>query len=388
MLLAIAILLIPLLLCICVPFRYLVNQEWPRLRRALYFPIAGQARWEHRTQRVRLLRRFGGVELKLRTADERDVHCVWIEYRGDLEGVGLGGEDTSPCETPVALCLHANAMVLDDMIDWAQFYLSRGVSVMLVTFWGYPDPNDPDDLDEQPAGLPPELQDNLSGGVDATLLGSGVEGEVVRCPSEQTMYHDAEAALRYIHEVKRVATDRTLAHGLSIGGGVAASLGVQHPGLRVTFDQTFASLHEVSVHVGAGLYDQLILPRAPRRCHMVARCLQPVILRLAAFVLVRMLFKTGRRTKYLCEQDRMDNLRKASTIKGDVFAIWSEHDEMMPPSIATRLLRARYGRSASADLLHNRLLCIPGGHCAFFGDLPEHANKYTAYLHTCGFLTR
>jgi len=388
MLLAIAILLIPLLLCICVPFRYLVNQEWPRLRRALYFPIAGQARWEHRTQRIRLLRRFGGVELKLRTTDERDVHCVWIEYRGDLEGGGLGGEDTSPCETPVALCLHANAMVLDDMIDWAQFYLSRGVSVMLVTFWGYPDPNDPDDLDEQPAGLPPELQDNLSGGVDATLLGSGVEGEVVRCPSEQTMYHDAEAALRYIHEVKRVATDRTLAHGLSIGGGVAASLGVQHPGLRVTFDQTFASLHEVSVHVGAGLYDQLILPRAPRRCHMVARCLQPVILRLAAFVLVRMLFKTGRRTKYLCEQDRMDNLRKASTIKGDVFAIWSEHDEMMPPSIATRLLRARYGRSASADLLHNRLLCIPGGHCAFFGDLPEHANKYTAYLHTCGFLTR
>jgi len=388
MLLAIAILLIPLLLCICVPFRYLVNQEWPRLRRALYFPIAGQARWEHRTQRIRLLRRFGGVELKLRTADERDVHCVWIEYRGDLEGGGGGGEDTSPCETPVALCLHANAMVLDDMIDWAQFYLSRGVSVMLVTFWGYPDPNDPDDLDEQPAGLAPELQDSLAGGVDATLLGSGVEGEVVRCPSEQTMYHDAEAALRYIHEVKRVATDRTLAHGLSIGGGVAASLGVQHPGLRVTFDQTFASLHEVSVHVGAGLYDQLILPRAPRRCHMVARCLQPVILRLAAFVLVRMLFKTGRRTKYLCEQDRMDNLRKASTIKGDVFAIWSEHDEMMPPSIATRLLRARYGRSASADLLHNRLLCIPGGHCAFFGDLPEHANKYTAYLHACGFLTR
>ena len=401
MLLTIAILLIPLLLCICVPFRYLVNQEWPRLRRALYFPIAGQARWEHRTQRVRLLRRFGGVELKLRTADERDVHCVWIEYRGDLEGGGGGGEDTSPCETPVALCLHANAMVLDDMIDWAQFYLSRGVSVMLVTFWGYPDPNDPDDLDEQPAGLAPELQDSLAGGVDATLLGSGVEGEVVRCPSEQTMYHDAEAALRYIHEVKRVATDRTLAHGLSIGGGVAASLGVQHPGLRVTFDQTFASLHEVSVHVGAGLYDQLILPRAPRRCHMVtalsrtsarsqpsspqqalgvnvgarvtasalisaagrrtpprfwsccpshrlgreregerrerdpppslpplvlqvARCLQPVILRLAAFVLVRMLFKTGRRTKYLCEQDRMDNLRKASTIKGDVFAIWSE----------------------------------------------------------------
>ena len=29
------------------------DQEWPRLRRALYFPIAGQQRWEHATQRQR-----------------------------------------------------------------------------------------------------------------------------------------------------------------------------------------------------------------------------------------------------------------------------------------------------------------------------------------------
>ena len=51
-----------------------------------------------------------------------------------------------------------------------------------------------------------------------------------------------------------------LAHGLSIGGACAASLGVQHTGLRVTFDQAFASLAEVSLHVGRGLYDQLLVP--------------------------------------------------------------------------------------------------------------------------------
>jgi len=263
-------------------------------------------------------------------------------------------------------------MVLDDMIDWAQFYLTRGVSVMLVTFWGYPDP---DEADDEPQASP-----------DSKLLGQ--EAPAVRCPSEESMYHDAEAALRWMFEARQISIDRTLAHGLSIGGGVAASLGVQHPGLRVTFDQTFASLSEVSVHVGAGLYEQLLLPRAPRRCHALVRCCRPLVLRLAAFVLLRMLFKTGQQSASIGQQDRMDNVSKAAAIKADVYAIFAEHDEMMPPSISRRLLAARYGRKASAEMMHSRLLCVPGGHCTFFGDVPELAHKYTQYLYSCGFLER
>ena len=104
----------------------------------------------------------------------------------------------------------------------------------------------------------------------------------------------------------------------------------------MTLDQTFASITEVSIHVGVGLYDQLLLSHAPRSCQTTVRCLKPVLLRLAAWLLVRMLFKTGPGSSTVCAQDRLDNLGKAGAIKGDVFAIFAEHDEMM--------VRARRGR--------------------------------------------
>jgi len=161
---------------------------------------------------------------------------------------------------------------------------------------------------------------------------------------------------------------------------------VQHPGLRVTFDQSFGSLAEVSLHVGRGLYDQLIVARAPKQLASVVKCLQPCLLRCAVFVLVRMLFKTGRGGAQLCAQDRMNNIRKAAAIKGDVFAIFAEHDEMMHPDIAYRLVQARYGKGATAELMRSHVLCVPGGHCCFFGDSPELAHKYAIYLQSSGFL--
>ena len=288
--------------------RWLIKQEWPQLRKALYFPLAGSARWEHRTQRERLLRRFGGTELLLRTEDGRNVHCVWIGHHGSastaiaaqggahasptLSGAaaGAGGSGMTslgtppPCETPVVLLLHANAMVLDDMADWAHFYLSQGASVLLLTFWGYPDPSEDGDMpgEEDAADM------LFGGGGRGAAEGSAAAG---LCPTERSMYLDAEAALRYIQQSRRVPIENTLAHGLSIGGACAASLGYAHPGLRVTLDQTFASLHEVSLHVGAGLYDQLALSRAPRRFQPLVRCAKPLLLRLAACILLRMLFK-------------------------------------------------------------------------------------------------
>ena len=111
-----------------------------------------------------------------------------------------------------------------------------------------------------------------------------------------------------------------------------------------------------------------------------------MLLRAAVFVLLRMLFKTGKGGSALCAQDRMDNVAKAASIKGDVFAIFAEHDEMMHPDIAKRLVAARYGRHAPAELLRSRVLCVPGGHCCFFGDVPELAHKYATYLLSSGFL--
>ena len=35
---------LPPLLCVGLPLRYLLRNEWPRLRQMLFFPLAGQMR--------------------------------------------------------------------------------------------------------------------------------------------------------------------------------------------------------------------------------------------------------------------------------------------------------------------------------------------------------
>ena len=42
-------------------------------------------------------------------------------------------------------------------------------------------------------------------------------------------------------------------------GGAALGLAVEHAGLKVTLDQTFSSMHEVALHVGRSLFDELVL---------------------------------------------------------------------------------------------------------------------------------
>ena len=46
----------------------------------------------------------------------------------------------------------------------------------------------------------------------------------------------------------------------------------------------------------------------------------------------------------------------------------------------------RYGPAGVQDLARTRILRIPGGHCAFFADVPELATQYHKYLVQIGFL--
>ena len=68
----------------------------------------------------RLLKRLGGEEVALTTSDDRVVHCVWAAPKS---GARAGPHDGGP----VALLLHANAMVLDDMSDWAQVRMAPAI---------------------------------------------------------------------------------------------------------------------------------------------------------------------------------------------------------------------------------------------------------------------
>lgn len=337
------------LICFWLPLRWLFKQDWPTLRRT-YFPISGQVRWEHRVQRQRLLQRIGGEEVTLTTSDERTVHAVWAAAPG------------AKPQGPVALLLHANAMVLDDMYDWANFYLSNGVSVLMVTFWGMPDPAE----DFQQAAP---------------------EGQQIHCPSEHTLYADSAAALNYLTQVHRVSAECVLAHGLSMGGAAALSLGMSYPGLQVTVDQTFSSIYEVSVVVGSSILEQVLLPRTPRSCRCLLRALSPCMVRLGSIAVVRMAFKLHGKERIDAASelpDRLDNLRKAAGMTGDLYVITAEHDEMMPAHFAQRLLASRYGRDSAE--LRSHTLCVPGGHCSFFGEVPELSARYRNHLSRTGFL--
>lgn len=156
------------------------------------------------------------------------------------------------------------------------------------------------------------------------------------------------------------------------------------PHVQVTFDQGFTSLQDVSVHVGASLYEQLVVvPRANRHLRAALRWAQPVVLRIAAWIVVRMLFKSGRGGPHVGPQDRMDNLRKVRQLKGDFYVFWASDDAMIPANTSARVLNARYGR---AEQGRNRITRVPGGHCCFFGEVPELAAKYADYLGQIGFL--
>jgi dienelactone hydrolase len=377
--------------CVVAPVRWLLRQDWPKLRQALYFPLAGQVRWEHATQRQILLQRLGAVEVDLTTADERTVHGVWFEPRemrangSSSSRVGSAAPPPPPDGSavlpsqPVVLLLHANAMVLDDMSDWAVYYLSLGCSVLCITFWGYPDPAEEHGLYAADGG----------GATEGSPLAEMPE-EGAYCPTELSLYLDAEAGLQHLLVDRRVPLDRILVHGLSIGGAAACALGVHHPGLRVTVDQTFASMHQVSAHVGCGLFEQLVMQRAPRWARRPLLYLAPVLVWLASGLVVAMAFRrpaaAAPHAAACAALDHLDNVGKAARMRGDLFVLHAEHDEMMPARFAEQLLIARYGKSQT-DLRAARSLRVPGGHCSFFGDVPELRTRYRTYLKQEGFLT-
>ena len=126
--------------------------------------------------------------------------------------------------------------------------------------------------------------------------------------------------------------------------------------------------------------------RAPRQLRPLVKALAPCVLFVATRVLVRMLFRAGRRhAPSPMATDGLDNLAKAARIQGDYFVIYAKHDEMMPPHFATSLLAARYGRR-NAAARRDRVIGVPGGHCSFFGDVPALSQQYRKYLTSIGFI--
>jgi pimeloyl-ACP methyl ester carboxylesterase len=284
-------------------------------------------------------------------------------------------------------------MVLDDMVEYAEWYLRRArVPVLIINLWSYPDPVNP----ARSAALASPAVDGASADEAAPLKQLPPQPSQAAeplCATELTTYLDGEAAYSYLIENRQLRADGVLVHGVSIGGAVGASIALNHPGVRLTFDQPFCTLAEVTRHMTEGVVDgvvsRFLQTRGWARTLRVTRaCVAPPVSSAIAALLVRMCFKRGLGgpADGVAHTDRFDNAGKAARIAGQVFVLYASEDEMMHPDAAQRILRARYGSGAEALELRRHTAAMEGGHMSFFGEHEETCRLYLTYLRDTGFL--
>ncbi|MBF0455702.1 MAG: alpha/beta fold hydrolase [Magnetococcales bacterium] len=165
-------------------------------------------------------------------------------------------------DRPVVLFFHGNATNISEMQGHVSLFSSLGMGVFLLDYRGY----------------------GLS------------EGE----PSEAGTQADAEAAWRYLVEMKNIPADRLLFYGHSLGGGVASGLAVDHPPGWLVLEGTFTSIPDVA----AQLY-----PYLPVR--LMAHIIYP-------------------------------NLDRIARIKAPLLVIHSSDDEIIPDSHGKKLFEAAH----------------------------------------------
>jgi len=71
-------------------------------------------------------------------------------------------------------------------------------------------------------------------------------GRSAGTPSEKGTYRDAEAAWRYVTETRKVAPERVILHGRSLGGAVAANLASRHTPRALILESTFTSITDLA----------------------------------------------------------------------------------------------------------------------------------------------
>ncbi len=181
-----------------------------------------------RTTENRSIERVGGTRVRYRTTD----------------GVALVGwlvRAHGPRRRTVVY-FHGNAATASDYWGWADALAARGADVLLAEYRGY--------------------------------------GESDGDPSAHGVEHDADAAIRYVLEVRRVSPRRLVVHGQSLGGAAAivALSGSAREAAGGIVESTFTSLHAMSRAVlGVALtrlvYDGYALDSAARAPAIRARLL-------------------------------------------------------------------------------------------------------------------
>ncbi|MCH9626633.1 MAG: hypothetical protein S4CHLAM2_02590 [Chlamydiales bacterium] len=247
----------------------------------------------------------------------------------ELEGLWQPISGTGNFQSaPTAILFHANGCTKEGMQVWGHYYRGKGFNVFLAEYRGY--------------------QQNTG----------------VRAGPNQEMeaYLDAEAALKFVLD-QGVKREKVLAHGLSLGGAYAASLGYFYGIQHVVLEQTFTSFSAVAVNV--------VRSNAPRPRNrllvLTSTCFFGVI-QGGAWFLAHTAYQSARLPacstipdSRRLKTDRFSTLNKVRRMQGEIFVIHAANDNLMPGHFGLKLVRANYGDRGNSD---NRLTTIGGGHCS------------------------
>lgn len=147
-----------------------------------------------------------GRALERRPADiDADYEDVSIETS---DGVALHGWFVPGNGERVLLFFHGNAGNISHRLESISQFLRLGLSVLIIDYRGY----------------------------------GHSEGRT----TEQGIYRDAEAAWRYLTEVRALPPDRIVVFGRSMGASAAAYLAAQHRPLALVVESSFTSVPDIA----------------------------------------------------------------------------------------------------------------------------------------------
>ncbi len=146
----------------------------------------------------------------------RGLHSTPEQWRMPYESVTFDSEGfvlhgwwiPGELEKPVVLFFHGNASTIADLQPFMLLFQRLGLSVLAFDYRGY----------GQSEGQPTE---------------AGTEA-------------DAEAAWRWLTEVRNIPAERLIYYGHSLGGGVATGLAARHPPGYLILEGTFTSIPDAA----------------------------------------------------------------------------------------------------------------------------------------------
>lgn len=146
----------------------------------------------------------------------RGVDVLTVDIGGGarvLAWLQRGEGCTAETPGPVVLFFHGNGEIIADNYYWMQIYNRMGISTLMVEYRGY----------------------------------GGAAGK----PSERGLVADAVAFYDLAVARPEVDATRVVAHGRSLGGGIAAQLAARRPCAALILESTFTSLASMTWRYGA-----------------------------------------------------------------------------------------------------------------------------------------